>query len=120
MATYIENPRCGAFEFIYHKGDISIDCNHEHLSSGRGAKILYRILQESTAQNRRHFQFREFKRDRTIFPRRKEAPFEVYLARLMKMMNERYPQIRFSRTGRGRFTFCFEDEASIRVLTDEV
>lgn len=99
--------------FEFHPEDESISCNHRYLTRGVPALILKHILVVYSAEGRSYFEFREFKRDRSLFPTPKATNFEVRFRRLISLLDERIPQMILESAGPGRFHVRMRDPGTM-------
>jgi len=105
--------------FEFHSADESISCNHRYLTKGVPALILKQILTAYIAEGRRYFEYREFKRDRSLFPTPKATNFEVRFRRLISLLGERVPDVILESAGPGRFHVRLQDPRTVIAITGE-
>lgn len=111
----MEKGRKGAalLSFKFHSEDESISCNHRYLTKGVPALILRHILAAYSAEGRSYFEYREFKRDRSLFPTPKATNFEVRFRRLISLLDERVPDVILESAGPGRFHVRLQDPRTV-------
>lgn len=105
--------------FEFHPEDESITCNHKHLTRGAPARILARILGIFIREGRTYFEYREFKRLRSLFHDPKRTNFERSFGRLRLRLKSAVPDLDFVPEGPGSFRLLFRASRNLLLLDPE-
>ncbi len=89
-------------DVIYDCQNESISINGDHFISGVPAKILRKILSIYCKTKRAEFQYREFTKDPSIVYDTLNPNFVVRLNRLIKALENSYPELQIQRIAPGR------------------
>jgi hypothetical protein len=102
--------------FEFHDEDESMTCNQRYLTKNIPARIFKCILETHVNEGRSYFEYREFKRNRTLFPTSKATNLEVRLRRLTTTLKKANLGLSLEMIGLGKLILKLSDGRLIRFV----
>ena len=100
----------------YHPADQSVFVDHDYLIKGVAGAILWRLLQDYTANGRTDFSNRELRLDASLRLPAHAENLDARLVLLRRRLEERQSGLRIEKTGRGRFRLMVDCRIELQWL----
>ncbi|MEN9581550.1 MAG: hypothetical protein RJA70_4559 [Pseudomonadota bacterium] len=114
-SNYAGEERSGTrLRVTYHPSDSSVFFDSEYVTRSVPGRILWCLLNETSAHGRKDFTNRELRHEPTLKLPPVRDNLETRLLLLRNRLDDKFPFVRLFRTGRGRFRIELDRDLDLR------